>query len=474
MNKLFSTLRKKSSQSILSLVLLFFAVNAGSQTAWVPVGSSTGIASDGQATDITLFATGVGNGNPDTLYVAYKDFANSNGVTVLMFNGTSWSPVGSKPVVSNVNFPRLAIDLNGGLAIAYANQGNANRLNVKQFSSGSWSTVGTADFWPATTGAGVSNLALITKTYSSSDPYYLGFTDGNNANAVTFVHYPGAWTQFGSTQPGGKAVSLTQNGVTGDIYTLFVDNSDVGQAKEFQTTDWTPMGGGSISASSCSNPVIRTNGYVTYAAFTDYGHGLSIASTKYDAVASDWSTPSPDTFSLEAAYISMVLEGSKTNAIPLASFQEDPGGSGANSGKLRVVHFKNNYWQDVASTQSFVSDGRATYTSVAINKAGDYFVAYSDATQGGKLVVKKFGNPLAVPTVPASNISLQVYPNPSTGSFTISGDKGSYVLMNVLGQEIQNFELNNNGRYTVSGLTPGLYLVKGSNGFISQKIVVTK
>jgi PKD repeat protein len=73
---------------------------------------------------------------------------------------------------------------------------------------------------------------------------------------------------------------------------------------------------------------------------------------------------------------------------------------------------------------------------------------------------------------------IDVYPNPSTGQFTVrSEDAGEYFLVNSVGQIIEVIKLNasNSFRYDVIGLSTGVYFLTGTSGktVTSEKIVVT-
>jgi len=75
--------------------------------------------------------------------------------------------------------------------------------------------------------------------------------------------------------------------------------------------------------------------------------------------------------------------------------------------------------------------------------------------------------------------SLNVYPNPNNGVFTIKGDaEGVYSVVNQLGQTIQQIKLNGNNNYTVDiqNLSAGLYFIMGitNNQIVRQKVIVTK
>ena len=74
---------------------------------------------------------------------------------------------------------------------------------------------------------------------------------------------------------------------------------------------------------------------------------------------------------------------------------------------------------------------------------------------------------------------LGIYPNPSSGSFTIKAvNEGDYYLLDEAGRLIQSFKLNSDNNYSIyiSDLSIGFYIVAGQNkfGISKQKIVVTK
>lgn len=78
-----------------------------------------------------------------------------------------------------------------------------------------------------------------------------------------------------------------------------------------------------------------------------------------------------------------------------------------------------------------------------------------------------------------ASLGVKVYPNPSTGFFTISTDKTAEIaLVNMLGQIIQTHSAteSNNFRVSISELTVGVYFIIGSAGNlpIKQKIIVSE
>ncbi|MCX6185776.1 MAG: PKD domain-containing protein [Bacteroidetes bacterium] len=71
--------------------------------------------------------------------------------------------------------------------------------------------------------------------------------------------------------------------------------------------------------------------------------------------------------------------------------------------------------------------------------------------------------------------SLSVFPNPNSGSFTISSDvDGDFIITNELGQNVMNISLNKNNKFTqtITTIDNGIYFIIGINSY--KKIVVNK
>ncbi len=78
----------------------------------------------------------------------------------------------------------------------------------------------------------------------------------------------------------------------------------------------------------------------------------------------------------------------------------------------------------------------------------------------------------------AESDRLEVYPNPTSGHFSIvGGTSGNYALFNSLGQLVTEVRLNaeNNFSITMDGLEPGVYLLRSSDKAEHEikRIVVT-
>ncbi len=76
-----------------------------------------------------------------------------------------------------------------------------------------------------------------------------------------------------------------------------------------------------------------------------------------------------------------------------------------------------------------------------------------------------------------SKNTVTIYPNPSTGAFTIKANtEGTYVLVNSLGQTLETFRLTaaDNYSFKIDNVENGVYYIKNDKGTVQQKIVVTK
>jgi hypothetical protein len=103
---------------------------------------------------------------------------------------------------------------------------------------------------------------------------------------------------------------------------------------------------------------------------------------------------------------------------------------------------------------------------LALYESSDQFPCQSSST-----------NELQEQTLEKAN--LEVFPNPSTGEFTVQwiGDAEMYLeLFNAMGQRVyaQRMENKNSTRIELSHLNQGFYLLKGSNekGIYTKSVVI--
>ena len=83
----------------------------------------------------------------DTPYVIISEVGNGNKLSVMKFNGSSWSYVGNAGISAGAaQYGSLAFGKNGTLYVAYQDMVNGGKITVKKFNGTSWINVGTAGF----------------------------------------------------------------------------------------------------------------------------------------------------------------------------------------------------------------------------------------------------------------------------------------------------------------------------------------
>jgi hypothetical protein len=92
-------------------------------------------------------------------------------------------------------------------------------------------------------------------------------------------------------------------------------------------------------------------------------------------------------------------------------------------------------------------------------------------TSGYLLIVSQC---VGIPVNIANTANLSIYPNPSTGEFTISADQAiTLQIINELGQQVKTITLDKNNR-EVNSLPGGVYFITGNNenGSVKEKIII--
>jgi hypothetical protein len=211
----------------------------GTDSGWNAVGTNGGEPSTGAS--YGRIAAGGGK-----VYVAYSD-GNVNGqLTVMVSDGSTWSPVGAagfSPSAVDPSNLAIAVDASGAPWVAYTmtDSGSGDSvITVEKYSGGSWSLQGAGGF--------SSNSATISLAIAGGAPY------------VAFVDSTGA----------------------GHVMTL-------GSA-------WTELGGLSSAPTSVENPVLGTDGTTVYVAYDDYDTSKLVLAK---LAGSTWTTVASTTITID-------------------------------------------------------------------------------------------------------------------------------------------------------------------------------
>jgi len=99
-------------------------------TNWVAVGTA-GFSAGEAGIDIR----GLYIDKDGTPYVAYEDGANGGKVTVMMYNGTSWTNVGNAGFSAGT-VSSLSLSVSNGVPyVCYLDHANGDKVNVMKFSN---------------------------------------------------------------------------------------------------------------------------------------------------------------------------------------------------------------------------------------------------------------------------------------------------------------------------------------------------
>jgi beta-xylosidase len=403
-----------------------------------------------------------------TPYVAFLDYANGHKLSVMKYNGTSWVLVGPAGFSAQIETDfAIAVDNAGVPYVTYA-EGSSfdNRIRVLKYVGGAWQTVGpgyiinTSGFEP-------------TITFDNAGTPYVAFDDSSASvpMSISVMKYDGtSWAfvgvrGFNSQTSNHPQIVADKNN---NLYVVFENYLVKPCVMKFDGTSWSNVGSPSISASGAGKPEITVdtsdNVYVIY---QDYSVSPYSNATvmKFDGIS--WSTLGPKGFSSQGAGYP-TIRADKNNNIYVNYVD------GGNSNKAILQKYSGSAWMEVGATGGF-SSGATDYANMVLDSHGNPYLVYSDGNTGGKATVMSYKANTNVPKKEAITEKIQMYPNPSNGTFFLrSTTECSFTLINETGQILQEGKLDNENHYTkqITGLKKGIYFVKSSNQSNACKLVV--
>ena len=207
-------------------------------SSWIYVGSP-GFSAGVVYSYYSIAVTGAG-----TPYVVYSDLPNDYKATCMKFDGTSWVAVGSVGFSTGpVNFTSIALDPSGTPYVVYADYDGFHfyGATVMKFNGTSWTLLGTTGFSAGFTS--YDNIAVD----GSGTPYVI-YQDAANGNYATVMKYNGiSWVNVGPAGFSAGSVSYTTIAIDGGgtPYAAYVDYGTTGYKStvmKFNGTSWTNVG----------------------------------------------------------------------------------------------------------------------------------------------------------------------------------------------------------------------------------------
>jgi len=409
------------------------------------------------------------------IYMAYQDQSDSlKKITVKKYTSGAWENVGpEKFSLGEADFISLAIDSASGTPyVAY--QDAQLSVTVRKFNGTNWDTIGHSGF----TGAMATYESLIVlngtpyvayEDFSAND-----FASVSKFNGTTWVQLGGAGISSGDA----LYFSLLADH-QGNLYIGYRDiaTSNAGiTVQKFEGSQWFIMGASGFSTGGAKWISLAVdNSDNLYAAFQDGGAsiGKSASVVKWDAANAQWANVGSEGFTPgEADYVSLAIN---KQGIPYVAYSDV-----ANGSKASVMEFNGSIWTPTGASD--FSSGTALYTGLALDSTGGLYVGYVDGANGNFASVQTNAHPTAISAI-ADEVHFKAFPNPSRGNFEVemqtSGNWFNLAVFDLLGQLVWKTESRTitSGYSTpldLSGLSKGSYLLRlqTDRGVETQKIEI--
>ena len=233
--------------------------------AWIPVGapgfSNTGIG----LISITIDKTS------NTPYVAYRDFDGY--FVVQKFINGSWAIVGNSQTLPIVGQPSIIIDNSGHPYIGVVDFGDYDRATVMEYNGSTWTLVGSEGFTAA------DGLAFISLALDGNGTLYAAYDDGQGSSVEKFNG--AGWVDVGQERFNGNGASYTSLAIHNNtLYVGYAADEQTGlpECAIFNGSYWVEEGSPfygfnyypSFALDNIGNP------YLAFQQNTDAYHSVSV------------------------------------------------------------------------------------------------------------------------------------------------------------------------------------------------------
>jgi hypothetical protein len=353
--------------------------------------------------DWLSLGTGISNGTsaynsivtgPDgTLYIAYKDGANSDRSTVKKWVNNAWEDVGS-PGFGGTDYQHLAFSPDGTLHITFANLSNGLKAGVMKWNGTAWQYVGNSGisdggcFW--------TRLA-----FAPDGTPYVAYRDLDVSSKTTVKRFDGAnWVTVGQRGFSDGSSGL-QDIVVDENLNLFIAYEDYANASKITVmrwdgANWSPLGGPGFTSSAAGTPSIRllSNGELLIAYRLD-AIGGRVEVRRWNGSEWLYLGPSNGISNGAALFTYLALDAAET---PYVAYQD-----GTQSNKLSVIKWNGAIWEPVLNWG--ITSGQVSFVRMTIDKNGNPAVVYQNNANGNRAGVVRLSAPYQTVTLTATDAS---------------------------------------------------------------------
>jgi hypothetical protein len=361
-------------------IISIIATN-GDKPDWKAVGMES--FSDGAASYVSLFVEN------DTPYVAYRDEAHGNKLTVKTFNGTQWVNLGSPgfsfgEIVWNTDI----YVFQGTPYVAYQDKSTnpSGKAVVMKFNGNTWERVGRPGLALGFSPDAAPELNLHIAPAAPPVPY-VAFQDWGHDKKATVMRWNNVnWVYVGG-EPAistGLANSVSLDVYLGSSYVAYADqltDDNIGKAtvRQFDGNAWVDVGNAGFSEAEAPYTTLDLDeNRVPYVAYQDRAHANKATVMKY--AAGIWQpVGSPGISSgIAGQPVQVVVDGTT----PYLAYPDETRGW-----KVSVKKFSGTSWTDLGSPEAPTNNGDVTYGHSLAVVGGKPYLAFVDVSKGRKVTV---------------------------------------------------------------------------------------
>lgn len=357
----------KALKAVFTLLSILILSTYVTYAQWSVVGTSGITGSVANHTTVAI-------DSDDDVYIAFKDNANSDKLSVKKWNGSTWSNVGVGISAGSVDYISMSIDISSDdIFIAYKDNSNSGKLSVKMYNGSSWVSLGN--------GITSSSVEYISLSVYSGIPF-IAYKDNNqNGKATCAYYYNNNWYALGGVGFTSTSVSYTSLVITPDGYGYigYRDNNNKPQVMKWTNNGWSSMG--TVSSNGCSDVTIAADtNNLPYVCYVDWGSSNKLTVKNHSG--SSWSNVGSAGITPGGVGSPKIVVDQNSNK-PYIVYRDNN-----NNQKASVMEFGGSTWSNVGSAG--FSSNTVDYTSLAIDDNNVLYVVFKDNAASQKATVMKY------------------------------------------------------------------------------------